>query len=70
MACAPRSVVRTEIIKPPSSLLVSCDSPDPGEMYTNGDLARYASELRRALDVCASRIEALKLFYGEKEDEK
>lgn len=70
MACAPRSAVRVEVVKPPASLLSSCDSPDPGEMYTNGDLARYASELRRALDVCAAKIEAIKLFYREEDDEK
>lgn len=63
-ACAPRYVVRTEAIAPPPSLLTSCDKPDPGELATNGDLARYASALRYALDACAAKIEAIKLFYA------
>lgn len=63
-ACAPRYVVRTEIVTPPPSLLASCDKPEPGEMATNGDLARYASALRYALDTCAAKIEAIKLFYN------
>jgi hypothetical protein len=63
-ACAPRYVVRTEIVTPPPSLLESCDKPEPGEMTTNGDLARYASALRYALDACAAKIEAIKLFYA------
>ena len=62
-ACAPRYVVRTETIAPPPSLLASCDKPETGEMATNGDLARYASALRYALDACAAKIEAIKLFY-------
>lgn len=62
-ACAPRYVVRTETIAPPPSLLTSCDKPDPGELATNGDLARYASALRYALDACAAKIDAIKLFY-------
>jgi hypothetical protein len=32
-------------------------------MATNGDLARYASALRYALDTCAAKIDAIKLFY-------
>lgn len=56
-------MVRTEIITPPPSLLAPCDKPEPGEMATNGDLARYASALRYALDACAAKIEAIKLFY-------
>lgn len=62
-ACAPRYAVRTEIVTPPPSLLESCDKPEPGEMTTNGDLARYASALRYALDACAAKIDAIKLFY-------
>ncbi|WP_405329528.1 hypothetical protein [Fibrobacter sp.] len=55
--------MRTEIITPPPSLLLPCDKPEPVEMTTNGDLARYASALRYALDACAAKIDALKLFY-------
>lgn len=62
-ACATRYVVRTETIAPPPSLLTSCDKPEPGELTTNGDLARYASTLRYALDACAAKIDAIKLFY-------
>lgn len=32
-------------------------------LETNGDLARYASELLYALDVCAARIDALRAYY-------
>lgn len=64
MGCVkPSEVVRTEIITPPPSLLTPCEKPEPGEMTTNGDLARYASALRYALDACAAKIEAIKLFY-------
>ena len=62
-ACAPRSVVRTEIITPPPSLLMPCERPEPGELRTNGDLARYASALRYALDTCAAKIDALSVFF-------
>ena len=64
MSCATCSeTVRTEIITPPSALLVPCEKPDPGEMQTNGDLARYASALKYALDTCAARIDALTVFF-------
>lgn len=71
MSCATCSeTVRTEIVKPPSALLVPCEKPDPGEMQTNGDLARYASALKYALDTCAARIDALTVFFeaGENDD--
>lgn len=55
--------VRTEIVKPPAALLVPCEKPVPGEMRTNGDLARYASALKYALDTCAARIDALNVFF-------
>lgn len=62
--CATHSeTVRTEYITPPPSLLAPCDKPDPGEMGTNGDLARYASALRYALDTCAAKIDALMVFF-------
>jgi len=48
---------------PPPSLLAPCDKPEPGEMATNGDLARYASALRYALDACAAKIDALNVFF-------
>lgn len=32
-------------------------------MRTNGDLARYASALRYALDTCAAKIDALNVFF-------
>lgn len=55
--------VRTEIVKPPAALLVPCDKPEPGEMQTNGDLVRYTSALKYALDTCAARIDALNVFF-------
>ena len=64
MGCVkPSEVVRTEIITPPPSLLAPCEKPEPGEMRTNGDLARYASALRYALDTCAAKIDALNVFF-------
>lgn len=64
MGCVkPSEVVRTEIITPPPSLLTPCEKPEPGEMRTNGDLARYASALRYALDTCAAKIDALNVFF-------
>jgi hypothetical protein len=32
-------------------------------MQTNGDLARYASALRYALETCAAKIDALTVFF-------
>lgn len=49
---------------PPPSLLSPCDKPSPGEMQTNGDLARYASALRYALETCAAKIDALMVFFS------
>lgn len=64
MGCATCSeTVRTEIIVPPAALLVPCDRPDPGEMQTNGDLVRYTSALKYALDTCAAKIDALNIFF-------
>lgn len=64
MSCATCSEkVRTEIVAPPDTLLTPCEKPDPGEMRTNGDLARYASALKYALDTCAARIDALNVFF-------
>ena len=64
MSCGTCSeVVKTEVITPPAALLAPCDKPDPGEMRTNGDLARYASALKYALDACAARIDALNVFF-------
>lgn len=67
MGCAtpsPQTVIQTEYIIPPPSLLAPCDRPEPGEMRTNGDLARYASALRYALDTCAAKIDALTVFFA------
>jgi hypothetical protein len=33
-------------------------------MQTNGDLARYASALRYALETCAAKIDALMVFFA------
>lgn len=64
MSCTTCSeTVKTEIITPPAALLVPCEKPYPGEMQTNGDLARYASALKYALDTCAARIDALAVFF-------
>lgn len=50
-------------MKPPSVLLEPCKKPEMGKLETNKDLARLASELAFRLDVCASQIEALRVFY-------
>jgi hypothetical protein len=55
--------VKIETVPPPDALLVSCEKPEPGELRTNGDLARYASALKYALDVCAARVDAIKVFF-------
>ena len=69
MSCKTCSeMVRTEIVTPPAALLAPCEKPDPGEMRTNGDLARYASALKYALDTCAARIDALNVFYETEGD--
>ena len=69
-ACAPGSpTIQTEIITPPQALLAPCDKPEPGELRTNGDLARYTSALRYALDTCAARIDALNVFFDAGTDD-
>lgn len=40
-----------------------CEKPDPGEMRTNGDLVRYTSALKYALDTCAAKVDALNVFF-------
>jgi hypothetical protein len=37
-------------------------------MQTNGDLARYASALRYALDTCAAKVDALMVFFAVDSD--
>ena len=72
MSCGTCSeVVKTEIITPPAVLLIPCDNPDPGEMRANGDLARYASALKYALDTCSAKIDALNVFFeaGNSDDQ-
>lgn len=64
MSCATCSeTVKTEIITPPAALLAPCEKPDPGEMQTNGDLVRYTSALKYALDTCAAKVDALNVFF-------
>lgn len=64
MGCATHSeTVRTEYITPPPSLLTPCEKPSPGDLRTNGDLARYASAMRYALETCAAKIDALTVFF-------
>lgn len=64
MSCGTCSeVVKTEIITPPAVLLMPCEKPDPGEMRTNGDLVRYTSALKYALDTCAAKVDALNVFF-------
>jgi hypothetical protein len=55
--------VKIESVPPPDVLLVPCEKPEPGEMRTNGDLACYTSALKYALDVCAARVDAIKVFF-------
>lgn len=70
MSCATCSeTVKTEIIAPPAALLAPCEKPDTGEMRTNGDLARYASALRYALDACAARVDAINIFFTSADSE-
>lgn len=45
-------------------ILEPCDRPRIDRLDTNGDLARLASELAYSLDVCAARVEALRIYYG------
>lgn len=56
-------MVKIETVPPPAALLAPCEKPEPGELRTNGDLARYASALKYALDMCAARLDALNVFF-------
>lgn len=69
-ACATpsKAVARTEIVTPPAAFLAPCEKPETGELRTNGDLARYASALVYALDACAAKVEALRVFFLESVD--
>lgn len=40
-----------------------CQKPSPSQMETNGDLAKYASDLLFALDKCIARVEALRAYF-------
>lgn len=64
-ACATRST-RIETVEsiPPMQMLEPCDRPRIERLDTNGDLARLASELAYSLDVCAAKIEALRVYFG------
>lgn len=45
-------------------MLEPCDRPSIDRLDTNGDLARLASELAYSLDVCAAKVEALRVYFG------
>lgn len=53
----------TQEVRPPDALLAHCEHPRV-VLETNADLARLASELAFRLDVCASQIDALRVFFG------
>lgn len=53
----------TQEVRPPDTLLAHCERPHV-VLETNADLARLASELAFRLDVCASQIDALRVFFG------
>lgn len=53
----------TREVRPPTTLLIPCDRPNIGKIETNKDLARLTSELALSLDVCAARIDALRVFF-------
>lgn len=53
----------TQEIRPPDALLAHCERPRV-VLETNADLARLASELAFRLDVCASQIDALRVYFG------
>lgn len=53
----------TQEFRPPDALLAHCERPRV-ILETNADLARLASELAFRLDVCASQIDALRVYFG------
>ena len=69
--CAmPSPITRpAEVIAPPSALLTPCERPMAYAMETNQDLAYFASAALLALEKCAARIDALRIFYGLVDDD-
>jgi len=61
---SPTIVTVTETANPPKALLEPCKRPEKMPLETNRDLARLASELLYAFDVCASQIDALRVYFG------
>lgn len=57
-------MVQTEIVPPPSALLIPCAKPKAKEIKTNEDLAMFASRLILAYESCAAQITALRVYYG------
>lgn len=70
-ACAtPSPVIQTEILAPPSALLVPCERPRADALRTNQDLAHFASAALLAWERCAAQIDALRLFYAARNNEE
>ena len=59
------TVVKVERRAPPAVLLEPCDRPEPGDLETGRDLAIYASRLDAALSYCAARMDAVRAFFDE-----
>lgn len=63
--CSNETIIRTEYIKPPQSMLIPCNKPAFVQMKTNQDLIKYTSDLLYEFDVCSSRMDSLIIYFGE-----
>ena len=61
-ACATHSAQIMQTVPPPAALLMPCNKP-VAELQTNADLARYASALLYAYELCAAKVDALRTYY-------
>lgn len=62
--CSNETIIQTEFIKPPDSLLIPCHKPEFEQMKTNQDLIKYTSDLLYEFDVCSSRMDSLIIYFS------
>ena len=65
-ACATdsKTIVKTEMLTPPTALLEPCEKPEVVKLETNEDLIHFTSLAVMQWEVCAAKIDALRVFFG------
>lgn len=64
-ACATHSetIVKTQILPPPKTLVTPCNVPKAKHFETNNDVIMYLSSVISSLEQCAAQIEGIREFY-------